>query len=127
MGRGWALGSASFKKEMLQEHRFAEASRAWDAVGAKELREARWQEGVDAAVAALPARLKQDVRKSAPWKVAVATHLMTTTDVRNGWQVERLDMRSGVYVSKHVGLARRVRDDVARLREIVERKTKSKT
>ncbi|HEX9782541.1 MAG TPA: hypothetical protein VGA56_07385, partial [Opitutaceae bacterium] len=60
------------------------------------------------------------------WKVAVASHLKATTDVTNGWLAQRLDMGSGVYVSKHVGLVRRGRGDAVGLREIIKRKTRGK-
>jgi predicted Zn-dependent protease len=46
-------------------------------------------------------------RKSAAWKVAVATHLKSTTDVSNGWLATQLDMGTAAYVSKHVGLLQR--------------------
>lgn len=48
----------------------------------------------------------EDTRKSAPWKVALAFHMKQHTSVSNGWLAEQLGMGSGVYVSKHVGLAR---------------------
>jgi hypothetical protein len=39
--------------------------------------------------------------------VALAAFMKETTDVSNTWLAERLDMGSGFYVSKHVGLLRR--------------------
>lgn len=46
-------------------------------------------------------------RKSAAWKVAVATYLKSTTDVSNGWLASQLDGGIAAYVSKHVGLLQR--------------------
>jgi hypothetical protein len=43
----------------------------------------------------------------APWKVATAVKMKATTDVTNSWLAEQLDMGSGIYVSKHVGLWRK--------------------
>lgn len=128
MSQGWALGSGAFKKELLHEHHLAAKSRAWDAVGAKELREARWQEALDAAVSALPGATRQNARKSAPWKVAVACHLKATTDVSNGWLAQQLGMGSGLYVSKHAGLARRAgrNHESTKLLGVIARKVKGK-
>lgn len=70
----------------------------------------RWAQACTAALGKLPAAARQSAdaaAKSAAWKVAVAAHLKATTDVSNGWLAERLEMGSGVYVSKHVGLLRR--------------------
>lgn len=129
MSRGWALGSGAFKKELLHEHHLAAKSRAWDAVGAKELRALRWQDSLDAAVSALPVAKRQNARKSAPWKVAVACHLKATTDVSNEWLAQRLQMGTGVYVSKHVGVARRAGREhaSAELLAVIARKVRGKT
>jgi putative transposase len=126
MSRGWALGSGEFKRELRQEHKLAAATRAWDAQGAKELEQARWQEGLERALGALPAAAKTDGHKSAPWKVGVAGHLKQTLGVSNGWLAQRLGMGSAMYVSKHVSLARRQAGEAARLRAQLEEKEKGK-
>jgi len=64
------------------------------------------QEAFEVAVDRLPATARtapDAARKSAAWKVAVATHLKSTTDVSNGWLASQLDMGTAAYVSKHVG------------------------
>jgi putative transposase len=104
LSRGWALGGPGFKQALLKEHAVAAEARAWESAGVKEVREARWQEALAAAVARLPAQLREARAKSAPWKVAVAAHLKATTDVSNRWLADKLDMGSPFYVSKHVGL-----------------------
>ena len=48
-----------------------------------------------------------EARKSADWKVAIATHLRRSAAVPNGWLAQHLGMGLAFYVSKHVGLARR--------------------
>lgn len=105
--RGWAIGSDAFREALLQDHAVAADAKAWEGEGAREVKETRWRKALHAALAALPAEAKSDHRKSAPWKVAIAARLKATTDVPNGWLAEQLDMSSGFYVSKHVGLFRR--------------------
>jgi putative transposase len=106
LSRGWALGGQAFKKALREDHAVAQEARAWESAGVKEVRAARWEEALERALGAVPVQERQDKKKSAPWKVAVAAHLKATTDVANGWLAERLDMGSHVYVSKHVGLLR---------------------
>ena len=60
--------------------------------------------------------------KSARWKVAVAWVMKQHTSVSNGRLAEQLGMGSGVYVSKHVGLARAaghpVEDLISKLKKV---------
>ena len=107
LSRGWALGSKDFKKALLKEHVVAEQMRSWDMHGQKEVQQMRWAEALEKARAVLGRGKCNDDRKSAPWKVALAAHLKKTTDVKNDWLSEQLEMGSGFYVSKHVGLLRR--------------------
>lgn len=116
LARGWAIGGAGFKKALLQDHAIAAQARAWESEGFREVRAARWRQALEAAVARLPAAAKSHGSKSAAWKIAVATHLKETTDVSNSWLAEQLSMGSPFYVSKHVGLHRRLPSaDVQRL------------
>ena len=126
MSRGWALGSGEYKRELLRDHHLAGLSRAWDAQGMRAMREAGWQEKLAATLAALPIGARKDTPKSAPWKVAVASHLKATTDVPNGWLAEKLAMGSAAYVSKHVGLARTAAggSELARLRALLAAKVR---
>ena len=39
--------------------------------------------------------------------MTLALQMKATTDASNGWLAAQLDMGSGFYLSKHVGLARR--------------------
>jgi len=126
MSRGRALGSGDFKRELLREHNLAALTRAWDAQGAKEVREGRWRELLDACIAALPVAARKDVRKCAAWKVAVATHMKAASDASNDWLARQLDMGSGTYPSKHVGLARRNPGRTAALSAKIARKVKGK-
>ena len=108
MSRGWAIGSDEFKQGLLQDHTVAAEARAWAEGGAAEVRAMRWQTALAAALARIPSlKKKRAGHKSAPWKVAVATHLKQTTDVPNPWLAHHLAMGSAAYVSKHAGLSLR--------------------
>lgn len=108
--RGWAIGGPEFKRALLQDHAVATAARAWESEGVREVRAAHWAKALKEALARVPVKARQPMTKSAPWKVAVATHLKGTTDVPNGWLAEQLDMGTAFYVSKHVGRLRRQPD-----------------
>lgn len=107
MSQGWALGGREFKQALLQDQAVAAETRAWESQGVKEVREARWQTALDRLLKLVSAEHRKDRRKSAPWKVQAALEMKAETDVSNAWLAERLDMGTGFYVSKHVGLARR--------------------
>ena len=107
LSRGWMIGSDDFRRSLLQQHREASAARSWKTLAAREEREARWSVALAELLGAIPDSQRDDQRKSAPWKVAIAAKLKATTDVSNAWLAEKLAMGSPIYVSKHVGLARR--------------------
>jgi putative transposase len=104
--RGWAIGSKEFKSALVKDHALAENARAWESAGAQEMRAMRWQEALAKAMVRLPAQARKTMHKSAPWKVALATYLKTSTDVSNGWLAAKLAMGSSRYVSKHVSRLR---------------------
>ena len=105
LSRGWALGSRSFKESLLKDHDLATEARAWEGEGAKEVRRLRWRQALEKTLPRLPSRTEP--KKSAAWKLAIAAYLKATTDVTNQWLAEALDMGSGFYVSKHVGLMKK--------------------
>jgi len=105
--RLWALGGRGFKQALLQDQAVAVTARAWESTGVREVREVQWQAVLDRLRRSVPAEETRDQRKSAPWKVTLALQMKATTDASNGWLAAQLDMGSGFYLSKHVGLARR--------------------
>jgi len=107
LSRGWMIGSDAFRKSLLQQHEQASAAHSWKNPERREKREASWSEALTPLLEAIPESQRSDRRKSAPWKVAIAAQLKATTDVTNAWLTEKLAMGSPIYVSKHVGLARR--------------------
>ncbi|HEX2862700.1 MAG TPA: transposase, partial [Lacunisphaera sp.] len=107
MSKGWALGGKDFKQTLLQDQAVAAVTRAWESQGVREVREAQWQAVLDGLRLQVPAVEQRNQRKSAPWKVQLAAQMKSLTDATNGWLAAQLDMGSGFYVSKHVGLAAR--------------------
>ncbi len=107
LSKGWMIGSEAFRKSLLQQHQKASAARSWQAPDTREEREARWSTALAALLGEVPDSQRGDHRKSAPWKVVIAAQLKATTDVSNAWLAEKLAMGSPIYVSKHIGLARR--------------------
>jgi len=59
-------------------------------------------------LAKVTAKEKLDQRKSVPWKVKIASHLKATTSVSNAWLAEQLNLGSPFYVSKQIGLEKKV-------------------
>lgn len=109
MSKGWALGGQDFKRTLLRDHAVAATTRAWESVGAKEIREVQWQELLERGLRRLDKK-REDIegeRKSAPWKVALAAWLKQQTQVSNRWLCDRLRMGTPVAVSHLVGQARR--------------------
>jgi putative transposase len=104
LSQGWALGTPEFKAALIQEHALAETSRAWEASGAREIRETKWAAALSASLRAL-GKTEADLRcgpQSAPWKVAVALHLKERTQATNLWLAQRLGMSRPAYVSRLV-------------------------
>jgi len=107
LSQGWALGSSGFKQALLKDHAVAVEAQAWGSKEVQEIREARWEQALKVALRDVSREERQLAAKSALWKVRIAAKLKDTTDVTNGWLAEKLDMGSGFYVSKHVGLLKK--------------------
>jgi putative transposase len=107
LSRGWMIGSDAFRASLLQQHIQASVAHSWKSPKIREEREARWTASLAAMLETVSDIQRGDRRKSAPWKVAIAAQLKATTDVTNAWLAEKLSMGSPIYVSKHIGLARR--------------------
>lgn len=109
MSRSWALGSRGFKQALVKDYQLAATAKAWESTGARELRDLQWQQALERALQRLriaPERVGRE-RKAAPWKVAIAVHLKTSTQVSNGWLAEHLSMGSPTSVSIYVSQVRR--------------------
>jgi hypothetical protein len=104
LSRGWALGTREFKEGLIKDHNAAPLARAWETIGAAEIRETRWRDSLQQTLSALgktEANCAAE-RKSAPWKVIAAAQLKQHTDASNRWLAEKLRMGSPVAVSQYL-------------------------
>ena len=117
LSRGWALGSAEFKKTLIKDHALAADSRAWESQGAREIRQQAWETLFRRALATLGRKESEWANgpKSAPWKVAMASFLKERTQASNPWLAQRLGMQRPTYVSRLVSAARRAPQPLAEL------------
>lgn len=102
MSKGWALGTKAFKQELLRDEKRMGAVIKLGTNEAREARELAWELRLNACFKYLKKSQKDVVRdaKSAPWKVAIATHLKTTMLCRTGWLGESLGMGTDAGVSR---------------------------
>lgn len=94
LSQGWALGTTGFKAALRADHAMTADARAWTQEGARELREARWEELLQRGLAAVGKSLEQAGAepKSATWKLAVAAWMKTRTQAGNPWLSRRLHL-----------------------------------
>ena len=108
MSRDWAIGTREFKKDLIREHKqLAESLRAHPESG-REIARELWQERLSAYLAVLK-KSGEEVRgsaKGAPWKVAVAAAMKTSTTASNPWLTEQLSMGSTFRLSRLVSACR---------------------
>ena len=109
LSSGWALGTDSFKAGLVKDHALLAISRAWEDIGAAEVRRLQWATALAEALRLLG---KDELdcareRKSVPWKIAIAAYLKKCTQASNHWLAEHLRMGSPVALSNYVGILRR--------------------
>lgn len=87
------------------------SSRAWESVGAREVREIRWATALDQALKALKrtADEARDSRKSAEWKLALAAWMKTHTQASNHWLTANLHLGVPAALSRNLTKYRRHR------------------
>ena len=103
MCRGWAKGSAEFKKAVVDDLKEEALTRVVESE-AVELRESLWERRLREGLAAL-GKAESDLlssRKGAGWKVALARHLRERALTPNAWLAERLSMGTAKSVSSRV-------------------------
>jgi len=115
MTRGWALGSAEFKKELLEEGagRDEQGSssnpEAFEGEDLAEVNQMRWSRRLAAALHEI-GKSQEDLKaspKSADWKVMVASAMKRHTSAPNPWLARELNMGVPHGVSRYVGLFRK--------------------
>jgi len=119
MSKGWALGGTAFKLSLLKAHQAQLGHSHPREALTREARELLWKEALSTALAKLGKSAVEVARdkKAAPWKVAVAAQLKSTSTVSNVWLAEQLRMGAPDGVSRYVGELRRgQRKDAERLR-----------
>lgn len=103
-GRGWAYGSADFRRRMTEQ---LLARRSGDGAAPNMAEDNRrdWHVRLDRGLRHLSKDLSeaQGEPKSAPWKIALAAWLKGNTSVLNRWLSEQLNMGPPDAVSRYVG------------------------
>jgi putative transposase len=101
MGRGWAMGSEKWRKEIAQEHLEQFGHVPLPGQGFGELKEARWNNALDLFLAQAQ-KTRADAKADwygADWKVIIAEQLRRTTSATNAWIARELGMGSASTVS----------------------------
>lgn len=104
MSKGWVIGSKEFKKELINEHKEAEAKIDLNDREMAEVREMVLRERLEELLRRV-GKTEGDVaadRKSVPWKLAVAAAMKWGTTVSNRWLAENLQMGSLPELSRQV-------------------------
>jgi len=111
LSRGWALGGADFKSNLLRDHAVAAEARAWEAVGVREIRELRWHAALAKALAIAGKGPDEIISspKSATWKLAIALCLKRHTQASNGWLSRHLNLGHAACCSSYLARFQRQR------------------
>ncbi|MEZ5276003.1 MAG: transposase [Opitutaceae bacterium] len=104
MSKGWAIGTKSFKKDLLKDHQAYAAARRLGEVDLEDAREAALQEVLDVLLRKLGQSRKNIASdgKFEKWKIAVAAAMKSRTTVSNTWLKENLGMGSIHEISRQV-------------------------
>ena len=106
ISKGWALGSKEFKEELIEHAWDRGVAMGWGSAEEREAREISWTSELARLKRQLSASEMSDPRKSADWKVALATLMKTSTTVVNPWLARALVMGSPFAVSRLVSECR---------------------
>jgi hypothetical protein len=104
MCRGWALGSKSFKKELVREHEERLQKLDLDERDLVEIKELQWEAQLKKyrnRLDELSLRLESD-HKFASWKVAIAALLKQSCTASNLWIAKQLGMGHPDTVSRYI-------------------------
>jgi REP element-mobilizing transposase RayT len=111
LSQGWALGTGEFRAALVKDHALLASSRAWEALGAQEVRRLQWEAALTRALKVL-GHSTADLaggRKSAEWKLAVAAWIKGSTQVSNRWLSENLHLGVPAALSRNLTSYRRER------------------
>jgi putative transposase len=110
MSHGWALGCTGFKQALLQDHALVARTRAWESVGAREMRGLQWSSSLDR-ILIVAGRNRAEFApalKSAPWKLAIAAWMKSRTQASNGWLCLTLHLGTPAAFSRNLTSYRRL-------------------
>ena len=94
LSQGWALGGTEFRTALMHDHSLVARTRAWELVGAKEIKEQAWRDAL-ARLLMNTGRSESDfgpAPKSAPWKLALAAWMKSHTQTSNRWLCQTLNL-----------------------------------
>lgn len=108
LSKGWAVGTKGFKKELLKEHQHLERTVERGNGSPRELSAELWQDRLNVYLERLGKSKKEIAAdpKGAPWKVAVANGMKTTTTASNPWLAAHLNMGSPFRLTRLVTACR---------------------
>jgi hypothetical protein len=104
MSKDWAVGTLTFRKELLREHKHLESTLGWKDRSAAEAKEARRSEQLSRYLRAV-GKSANDIAadpKGSTWKVAVASAMKSATTASNPWLAKQLNMGSPLGLSRLV-------------------------
>jgi len=104
MCKGWVLGSAQFKKGLLQDREELHDRNLRSGTALDEGNSLLWADSLSALLHKGGFELKDalDTPKSAPWKIVIAAAMKSKTTVTNRWLADHLNMGGHHEVSRRV-------------------------
>ena len=104
MHRGWAIGTTAWRETIARNHRHLALTSDISSAELRDLKEARWQDALDAALRSR-AKNSMDIArdpKGAHWKIKIATLLRRSVAAPHRWISEKLNMGSPAAVRVNV-------------------------
>ena len=104
MSRGWALGGTEFKQGLLHDHALVAHTRAWESLGAREMRELQWARSL-LQILERAERTEKDLiasPKSVRWKLTLACWMKCYTQASNKWLCLRMNLGTPAAFSRNL-------------------------
>ena len=108
MTKGWALGTAGWRKALAKEHAHLALARGLPRQELRELQETPWQQALERLLAQV-GKTRDEIqreRKGVAWKISVAEVLRRTTTATNAWIADALQMGAPNSVSQYLNWVR---------------------
>jgi REP element-mobilizing transposase RayT len=109
LSRGWALGGTEFKAALIEDHALVARTRAWESIGANEIREHAWGAALERVIqlARLTKAELTRLPKSDRSKIAVGAWMKSHTQASNRWLCTNLHLGTPDAFSHNLTLYRR--------------------